>query len=219
MRILGLDPSKRSMGWALWAPGDQPASGVWELGSELTSRGTVFARVHERMMELHQLGKIEAVFYEEALNIMPARPDANGGGGGSIVRTNKESILLSTGIAAHIESFGEAMGFRIIRPVNQTSWRRHFLGPMKRGTKKVDLKAYAMERCRQLGFRPSKHDQAEAIGVLDYACASLNIIPPWSASEVLRPALRDCQDFRVWPGIMGNKESHYVTTQRTCHTE
>ena len=29
----------------------------------------------------------------------------------------------------------------------------------------------------------------------------------------------DCQDFRVWPGIMGNKESHYVTTQRTCHTE
>ena len=30
---------------------------------------------------------------------------------------------------------------------------------------------------------------------------------------------RDCQDFRVRPGIMGNKESHYVTTQRTCHTE
>lgn len=33
------------------------------------------------------------------------------------------------------------------------------------------------------------------------------------------PQPRDCQDFRVWPGIMGNKESHYVTTQRTCHTE
>jgi monofunctional glycosyltransferase len=31
--------------------------------------------------------------------------------------------------------------------------------------------------------------------------------------------IRDCQDFRVRPGIMGNKESHYVTTQRTCHTE
>ena len=24
---------------------------------------------------------------------------------------------------------------------------------------------------------------------------------------------RDCQDFRVWVGIMGKKESHYVTTQ------
>jgi hypothetical protein len=27
---------------------------------------------------------------------------------------------------------------------------------------------------------------------------------------------RDCQDFRVWAGIMGKKESHYVSTQRTC---
>jgi type I restriction enzyme S subunit len=30
------------------------------------------------------------------------------------------------------------------------------------------------------------------------------------------PAQRDCQDFRVWAGIMGKKESHYVSTQRTC---
>lgn len=29
---------------------------------------------------------------------------------------------------------------------------------------------------------------------------------------------RDCQDFRVWVGIMGNKESHYVTTQRTRYS-
>jgi len=27
---------------------------------------------------------------------------------------------------------------------------------------------------------------------------------------------RDCQDFRVWAGIMGKKESHYVPTQRAC---
>ena len=25
---------------------------------------------------------------------------------------------------------------------------------------------------------------------------------------------RDCQDFRVWAGIMGKKESHHVPTQR-----
>ncbi len=24
----------------------------------------------------------------------------------------------------------------------------------------------------------------------------------------------DCQEFRVWAGIMGKKESHYVSTQR-----
>jgi hypothetical protein len=26
----------------------------------------------------------------------------------------------------------------------------------------------------------------------------------------------DCQEFRVWAGIMGKKESHYVPTKRTC---
>jgi transposase, IS5 family len=31
--------------------------------------------------------------------------------------------------------------------------------------------------------------------------------------------LGDCQEFRVWAGIMGKKESHYVPTQRTCDTE
>ena len=30
------------------------------------------------------------------------------------------------------------------------------------------------------------------------------------------PSSWDCQDFRVWAGIMGKKESHYVPTQRTC---
>lgn len=179
MRILGLDPSKRAMGWALWAPGDQIASGIWELGSELTSRGTVFARLHENMMALHRLGPIEAVFYEDIVNIVPGSP----------VPTNKDSILLAAGIAAHIESFGEAMGFRIIRAVHQAKWRRHFLGKMPRGTRSTDLKAMAMERARQLGFKPVKHDQAEAIGILDYACDALGLSAPWRADEVLRPPL------------------------------
>ena len=34
----------------------------------------------------------------------------------------------------------------------------------------------------------------------------------YRAPELLE---RDCQDFRVWAGIMGKKESHYVPTQRT----
>ncbi|WP_423301606.1 transposase [Sphingobium salicis] len=30
---------------------------------------------------------------------------------------------------------------------------------------------------------------------------------------------RDCQEFRVRRGIMGNKETHYVTTERALDTE
>lgn len=30
---------------------------------------------------------------------------------------------------------------------------------------------------------------------------------------------RDCQEFRVQRGVMGNKETPYVTTERTLDTE
>lgn len=124
------------------------------------------------------LGRIDAIFYEKPLNLGPAAGN-----------TNADTIEVLIGLAMHVESWGDAMGCRIIRAVNQTSWRRSFLGAMKRGTKSVDLKDYAMQRCRQLGFSPQKHDQAEAIGILDYACFDLDLTPPWRANEVLRPAL------------------------------
>ena len=45
----------------------------------------------------------------------------------------------------------------------------------------------AMQRCRQLGFKPLKHDEGEAIGGLTYACASLDITPYWIAQGALTP--------------------------------
>lgn len=179
MRIAALDLSKTSTGWACWAPGDTVvASGTWQLGSEFTSRGRVFCKLHENLMALHRLGPIEALFFEDAVNIMPGA-----------VPTNIESVKLAAGLCAHAESFGEAMGCRIVRGVNQVTWRREFLGKQPRGMKKTDLKDMAMERCRQFGFRPQKHDEAEAIGILDYACVALDIVPFWQQREVLRPAL------------------------------
>ena len=35
---------------------------------------------------------------------------------------------------------------------------------------------------------------------------------------VTRPTMRDCQEFRVWAGIMGKKEPDYAPTQRACDT-
>ena len=169
MRILALDLSKTATGWACWAPGDERvASGVWQLGSEYTSRGRVYAKLHENMIGLHRLGKIEALFFEDAINIMPGA-----------VQTNVESVRLAAGLCAHAESFGEAVNCRHICGVNQVTWRREFLGRIARGTKKVDLKDMAMQRARELGFKPQRHDEAEAIGILDYACTELDLAPFW----------------------------------------
>lgn len=179
MRILALDLSKRSTGFACWGPDDSvAASGFWELGSEMTSNGRVFAKLHQHMTELHRLGRIDAVFYEEPLD-----PRVLSG------HTNIDTLRVLSGLASHAQSWGEAMGCRIIRSVNMATWRRHFLGKMPRATKTAQLKELAMERARQLGFRPAKHDQAEAIGILDHACEELQIMPYWRRDEILRPPL------------------------------
>lgn len=177
MRILALDLSKRSAGWACWGPADERvASGVWALGSEYTSDGLTYCRLHEHMSALHSLGAISAVFWEEPLD-----PRTLSG------HTNIDSIRVLSGLAAHAASWADAMSCRHARSVNMTTWRRHFLGKMPRATKSADLKQYAIERCRQLGFRPGRHDEAEAIGILDYACDALQLSVPWNA--VLRAPL------------------------------
>ena len=168
MRVLALDLSKRSAGWAMWAVGEErPASGAWELGSEYTSRPETFVRLHQRMSEQTAFGLPDAVFYEEPIQAVQLQG-----------HTNIETLKLVAGLAAHAESWAEAMGCRIIRGVNLATWRRHFLGKMPRATKTAELKGYAVERCRQLGFRPRVHDEAEALGILDYACETLSILPP-----------------------------------------
>lgn len=177
--ILGMDLSKRSTGWALWSDTmSKPVSGIWSLGSELTSSGRAFLKLHQCMNDLYTVHPFDIVIYESPLNL----------DSGKLV-TNADTTELLVGLACHVDSFAEAKNVRKYRKVNQSTWRRHFIGSMKRGTKTPQLKAYAMERCQQLGLNPSKHDEAEAIGILDYMCEMEAITPPWRANEVLRPPL------------------------------
>jgi hypothetical protein len=79
----------------------------------------------------------------------------------------------------HAESWGEAMGCRIVKDVHQATWRKMFLGSLPRGLRSTDLKDMAMKQARRLGFHPTKHDQAEAIGIMDFGCEQLGLSPPW----------------------------------------
>ena len=174
MRILALDQSESATGYAVWGEDDARAVTGWKvLGSEYTSPGRVFANIHELMTDLNQLGRIDAVFYETPRHLS-----------GWNEHSNANSHLLLVGLAAHIESWTAAMSCRC-RSVNMATWRRHFIGAMKRGTKKADLKAFAMQRARELGFKPARHDEAEAIGILDFACDALGILPYWRAANPL----------------------------------
>lgn len=191
--ILALDLSKRNTGWAYWQPGwDKPRSGAWVLGSEYSSNGMVFCKLHVRMAELRQVMGFETIYYEE-----PIDPRNLGG------QTNIQSLRILSGLAAHAESFAEAMGCRVYA-INVTTWRKDFIGEdlvkdaqaaarakraaSGKGSATDKLKRLTMDRCRQLGLNPRSNDEGDAIGILDFALDfHEHIRPPWRADEVLRP--------------------------------
>jgi hypothetical protein len=177
--IVALDLSKRSTGWALWEQGSDSARfGTWTLGSEYTSRGGTYRKLRQHVADLSRLVDIQHIFFEE-----PLRPEQLQG------HTNIESLRVLTGLAATAECLGEELGCRTVMPVHNKTWRAQFIGRQKRGTGRETLKDLAKERCRQLGMKPRNDDEADAIGLLDYGCEALGIVPVWRRGEVLRPPL------------------------------
>lgn len=175
MRVLALDQSETSTGYAVWGEGDARALTGWKtLGSEFTSPGRVFANIHQLMTELNELGTIDVVFYER-----PRHLD------GWNAQSNANAHMLLVGLAAHILSWGTAMQCRMVRDAHMSTWRAHFLHGMARPRNpdgsKIDgvLKVMAVDRCKALGIKTQRHDEAEAFGILDHACDVLGLAPPW----------------------------------------
>lgn len=174
-RIAAFDLSKTATGFALHHGGDaRPLTGWRSLGGEYTSIGRVYCNLHKLLEELHSLGAIDLIYYEDALD--PRKLSGH---------TNIGTLKMMSGLAAHVESWAAARQVRRCVAVNQVTWRKHFIGSMRRGTKGVDLKDMAMRRARELGFAPQRHDEAEAIGILTYALSVESIPCPWE------PVLRE----------------------------
>lgn len=179
MGVLALDLSKRSTGWACWMPGDaNPHYGSWVLGSEFTGDGQTYCKLHQCLMELRTLSRFEHIFYEQPLQQQMLTG-----------HTNIDTLRVLTGLAAHTESYAHAVGLRSIMAVNQASWRKHFIGRMPRGTKTKQWKDYSRERCLHYGWQTRTDDEADALGILDYAFDLRGAVPPWRENETLRPVI------------------------------
>jgi hypothetical protein len=194
--ILALDLSRTRTGWAVLRDGAARAEfGHWVLGTEWTSNGGVFAKLHQVMAELHQVMPFDSIYFEQP--ITPAHLQGY---------TTIQTLRLLGGLASHVESFGHAFRCRTVMDINVEHWRGEFIGADlvaeikadvrrqkragdKRASGRKDLKWAVMERCRQLGFRPRYDDEADALGLLTYAILLRGETPPWLAEEVLRPPL------------------------------
>ncbi len=176
--VLALDLSVKSTGFAFWCDGmAKPASGTWELAGGVTHAPKAFVRLHRHLRDLNDAAPLDLIVFEDAL------PASRLHG-----HTNIDTLKAAAGLAAHVQSFAEAMGIRH-RCVNLTTWRKHFIGSMPRGTKTADFKHLAMTRCRELGFDVIKHDAAEACGLLDYELSVEGVLPPWRNERVLTEQL------------------------------
>jgi len=174
--IIALDLSKRSTGWAIWALGwENPRYGSVQLGSEYTSDGQTCIKLHRTLADLRStICKFEVIYYEKPLTQLQR--------GGASNAANDIQIKL----VGHAESFAEAIpGIRMSQGIDLASWRKFFIGSMKRGTKTKELKDYTMERCNQFGWKPRNNDEGDALGILDYAINLQGILAPWRNANVL----------------------------------
>ena len=81
-------------------------------------------------------------------------------------------VLFGIQSLAEMKAARNSLGFHLVKP---TEWRRHFLGPLPRGTRRRDFKRLACERCRVLGYDIKTDDEADALGILDYALARAKV--------------------------------------------
>lgn len=186
--ILSLDLSKRSTGWGYLADGgERPYHGCWDkLASEYTTDlGEICYRLYKELLDLHSVMPVRKIFTENPVNMIP-----------NSVPTSADSVELHLHLKATVNLFGFTIGAPRLW-IHQASWRRHFLGKMQRGTKSVDLKFLAIQQCKAFGLRPLKHDDAEALGLLDYGCELEGITPPW---RVPPPAVKPLFDLAAGGG-------------------
>ena len=211
MKIIALDVSASSTGWALWTDEDlreafeQPGwlKALEVCGLSRTSRNwrvfddgssiahgawrlkSEWSREGQPHAVLHErLSQLHAISpFEHVVYERALTPEQRGGA------SNPGNDILVE-LLGHVKSFHYAYGLRGLLGVHRASWQKDFIGSQKRGTKRRTLLELIKLRADQLGFVIKKDDEAAAIGLLTYSLlCHQHLTPPWISQEVLRPAL------------------------------
>lgn len=169
MRLLALDQSLSSTGWAIWSPGEPlPRSGAWPLCDGGRRRTQGFVAIHRLIAELHKEDPIDLIAHETPLKLPTDTLD---------------KLVGTYGLIAHIESIAYAKRATLLS-IGQRDWRATWFNGMA-VTGRDNLKRMAIERCRQFGMDPVTDDEAEACGILDHVMHLQKITPPWRVANPL----------------------------------
>jgi hypothetical protein len=165
--VLALDISKNRTGWAIGSPGmERPFWGVHQLAGDWDRHEG--QRLHEWRKFLQRKIDEHGVTY-----IAMERPfiDVNAFDyNGTVPILQMFGIVIELAHALRIRSGAVAI----------QSWRSHFLGltaaPKHLASKERTpwLKDMAMKRAAERGWLPQFHDEAEALGIMDFALSCLD---------------------------------------------
>ncbi|WP_146620019.1 hypothetical protein [Acuticoccus sediminis] len=165
MHLLSIDPASIKMGWARWRSPDEIRSGVETLGSSHDPMAERLNTAREFFLRKIQAfddrgAPFDAIYVED----FDAEAWQRGG------KSNAKTREALTKIQGMLEELGVATRTPV-EFVAVGTWRKHFLGIGKvgRGKKAPNWKHLAVQRCRQLGWSPKDHNEAEALAILDYA--------------------------------------------------
>ncbi len=159
--ILALDLAT-NFGWARCAVGGQPESGAVKLPDTGRDIGRFLAVYDRWLVKTLREYEIDFVACEEPI-----------GTRNLLVSMKLQNLVGHTEFVCNINNV-------TCRVVAISSWRKHFIG---RGTsfKRLGLnpKEMAIAACVERGWNPATHDEAEALGILDYVFAKLELEKPW----------------------------------------
>jgi hypothetical protein len=165
--VLALDIAKNRTGWAVGSPGmSRPYWGCFEIAGPWD--GSEGARLHEWRRFL-----IDNIAIYDVTYIAVERPFVDLK---AFQFNGTVPILQMHGIAAEL-AHDKRIG---MGEVSIQSWRCHFLGKATAPKHLADkertpyLKDLARRRCAERGWLCERHDEAEALGIMDFALACLD---------------------------------------------
>ena len=165
--VLALDIALRRTGWAVgWLGMQRPFWGVHETVGDWDGREGEHLHAWRRFLE--------ARFYEHAVTCIAMElPFIDGKAfnfSGTQAVLQMQGIALELAHARGIKAFGVAIA----------SWRSHWIGRgiapkhLEQKERTPWLKDQAMKRAADRGWLALHHDEAEALGIMDFALACLD---------------------------------------------
>ena len=159
-------------GWAVFHPDlDEPRYGTLRLPPTTTdgSIGPALNLLFDHIAWIDRQWPLCRIGYEAFLAPTGGKRDDDKG-----FTTSQATLKKLIGTISTLELCASMLKIQP-RSINNSSWRRYWLGSQKRGTKREDWKELSIAKATGLGWPVKTDDEADALGQLHFLLAEMQI--------------------------------------------